>query len=382
MGYGDLGSVIDTLTYYSGVLTMPNDVLNVADGVYAVCFRAEANESMVKTFSVDAAGNISGVIDTIHHNIWAKESRNHIAKISPTVYAVSLCGASYALTIDTIQILASGQITDSPLDTHSWVDMGYYPENLLSVGPGMLAVVFRGLDSDGYVRTINVLGTGEIIHTFVDTLEFDEVYCNYPFLCQVSPGIYACCYQESGYTGRLKTFAITPGGTIGDSVIDTLQFDAGSITYPAMVKAHDNYFAISYRDATGNGTLKVVEISPEGVITDTVVDTYAFDTVTNSYSCVYAIGQGYVGVAYPNLAYSGVLKTFLVDEIGKLNDTTIATLQFAGYASGVPSVINVKGDVWLVTHHGPGETGTATAFDTVTPPPAAGPKDLMMGIYR
>ncbi|MBA7663331.1 hypothetical protein ES703_71371 [subsurface metagenome] len=180
----------------------------------------------------------------------------------------------------------------------------------------------------------------------------------------------------------LRTFSISAGGIIGPTELDNLNFDPGGVKFPSIAKAHGDFVAIGYRKTNGDGNLVIVTIDENGAISDTVIDSYVFETGTADSVNTYTIGAGYIGVAYGDASGQGILKTFLVDEAGSLNNTTIDTLVFSGGPCNYPHVIHASGDVWAVTHYAPGATGRATSFGLETPPEPGGRKDFMMGIYR
>jgi len=383
MAYGDLGAVVDSLTYQAASARC-HEVVHVIDDIFAVSHRGFSWINLVQTFSIDALGEISDtIIDEINHNGNVSDDRNRLCKLTDSMYAIASTNPQYRLMIDTIEILPTGQITDTVLGTFLQGAVYGMPGKLEKCGPGYLA-----LSSDNYphtlgqVRTFHVYADGTIEPVIVDTLQFESIACLEPFLAEIHPGIWAVAYRGPDGDGFIKTLSISGAGIIGATVLDTLEFDTADVQYPTIAKAHGDYFAIGYTDSAGDGKLAIVEIGSGGAITDPAVDTYIFEAGLANRVSTYSIGQGYIGVAYSNFAGQGVLKTFLVDGAGSLNSTTIDTLVFVGSACNHQHVIHHIGDVWAVTHQGPGTGSKVDSFGLETPPPPGGPRDLMRGLLQ
>lgn len=383
MAYGDLGAVIDILAYQTGN-SYSNECFHVVGEIYCANWREGSSLNGIATFSIDALGEISdAIIDTMNHTDDAAHSCNRLAKLTDSLYAIATTKSTYKNQLDTIEILANGQMADFPLDNHAWIDTEFFPGALKALGPGMLALFFaRRQNNEGLIWTIRVYGDGTIEHALVDTMTFEPTSLANPRACNIHPGIWAVTQQGPGYTGSVRTVSISASGIIGATPIDFQIFDAGETFDPTCAKAHGNFLAIGYANAAHDGKLAIVEISESGVITDTVIDSYIFESGYAREVFTYSIGQGYIGVAYSDLGYHGLLKTFLVDENGNLNDTTIDTLDYSPGGSEHNTVMHVTGDVWAVCHQAPGPTGRVTTFGLETPPQIPGRKDLMMGVYR
>jgi len=383
MAYGDLGAVVDTLTFTTFAAHC-NENAHVVDDIFCVSSRWGSGSNYVFTFSIDSLGEISdAVIDDILHHTQTSDDRNKLAKLTDSIYAIATVNATNELTIDTIEIHANGQITDTCLDKHLWDGSNCLPGKLVKCGPGLLALAFdNNAHSKGHLWTIRVYGDGSIEPVIVDTLEFDPTTCNEPHLAEIHPGIWAITYIGPDGHGFIKTVSISAGGIIG-SVLDTFEFDGVKVYYPTIAKAHGDFFAIGYTaTAAGDGKLAIVEIGSGGAITEPVVDTCFFQTRQYSYNCTFSFRQGYIGVAYSDPNGHGILKTFLVDGDGKLNDTVIDTLDFCPAGAMWPHVIHHSGDVWAVTHTAAGTRGQVTSFGLETPPAPARLKDLMRGMLR
>lgn len=383
MPYGDLGSVTDTLSYQAASARC-NEVVHVIDDIFAVSHRGYSWINLVQTFKVDSLGQIPDTIeDEINHNNNVSDDRNRLCKLTDSMYAIASTNPDYRLMIDTIQIYSTGQIKDTCLDNWFGPVTDVMPGKLEKCGAGYLALAFDDYGHDeGHVWTFYVHGDGEVDDTLPGTRQFESTYCLEPFLAEIHPEIWAVAYRGPDGHGFIKTLSISGVGIIGAAALPSLEFDTADVQYPTIAKAHGDYVAIGYTDSAGHGKLAIVEIDSEGAIGALVKDTYVFEAGAAGRVSTYSIGQGYIGVAYYNATGQGVLKTFLVDGDGKLNDHTIDTLIFVGSGCNHQHVVHAIGDVWAVTHSGPGSTAQVDSFGLETPPPPGVPRDLMRGMLR
>lgn len=383
MAYGDLGAVIDTLAYFDGSARCNESCLVVGETCASTCHWQSYN-TPCSTYSIDSLGNISdSVIDTLNINDNVSSDRARFAKLTDSLYALATPDNHWKMQLDTWQILANGQMADTVIDHHLFPPEYYRPGSLKKVGPGMLALASEDHGAlNGHIWTILVYLDGTIEHDLVDSLIFTTTGCIAPRFSNPHPGIWAITSQGWANYGTVATVSITAGGLISPSLIDSLTFREQAVFVPTSAKAHGDFVAIAYRAANDFGTLAIVEISDTGVITDSVIDTYVFESGICLLPFVHSIGQGYIGVAYRDGLAHGILKTFLVDENGSLNNTTIDTLDFAPGGCNFPYVFHVTGDVWAVVHDGADIKGWVTTFGLETPPPPARPRDLMRGMLR
>jgi len=156
--------------------------------------------------------------------------------------------------------------------------------------------------------------------TIFDTLVFDAVKGKVPDIIHVSGDIYAVAYQANGDRGTLKTVEISSAGAITDTVVDSLEFDAVTGKEPEIINIIGDIYAIAYQANGDRGTLKTVEISSAGAITDTVVDTLEFDAVIGKVPDIIHVSGNIYAVAYQGDGDDGFLKT-----VNILSDGTFGT---------------------------------------------------------
>jgi hypothetical protein len=96
-----------------------------------------------------------------------------------------------------------------------------------------------------------------ITKSWIDTLEFDPADCLYPRISSVDEEqIYAIAYQGTDNDGYIKTMSISADGTIGNAIIDSLEFDSADCQYfPTTLHIAGDYYLIAYAGTdTGGGS--------------------------------------------------------------------------------------------------------------------------------
>ena len=216
--------------------------------------------------------------------------------------------------------------------------------------PSVYAVAYQGDNDDGYLKTVNVATNGLIANAVIDTLEFDAVNGMEPDIIQVSSNVYAVAYQGENNHGYLKTVEIATDGQITNTVIDTLEFDTVSGMEPDIIHVLGNVYAIAYRGDNDDGYLKTVEIAADGQITNTVVDTLEFDNRDGREPDIIHVSGNVYAIAYRGKDGDGFLKTVEIGSDGQITNTVVDTLEFDTSSGYEPDIIHVSGEVYAITY--------------------------------
>jgi len=75
------------------------------------------------------------------------------------------------------------------------------------------------------LKTVEITATGQISDAVLDTLEFDTVKGKTPSIIHISPNVYGIVYTGDRDHGYLKTVEITTNGQINNAIINSLEFD-------------------------------------------------------------------------------------------------------------------------------------------------------------
>ena len=119
----------------------------------------------------------------------------------------------------------------------------------------MYVLAYTGDTDDGFLKTVQIAGSGEIGNEEIDSFEFDVVKGKTPDIIPISGDVYAIAFAENGDDGRLITVTIADSGQITDTIIDTLKFDAAKGKTPNIIHISGNVYDIAYAGDTDDGFL-------------------------------------------------------------------------------------------------------------------------------
>jgi hypothetical protein len=198
---------------------------------------------------------------------------------------------------------------------------------------------------------------GDIGDTIIDSLEFDTSDGFEPDMVHVSGDIYAIAYRGSGSDGFLRTASIAPDGHITNFVIDTLEFDTSDGYEPDIIHISGNIYAIAYRGSGHDGFLKTVSIASDGHIANWVIDTLEYDTSNGYEPCIIHVSGNIFAIAYRGSGSDGFLKTVSIAPDGHIANFVIDTLEYDTSNGYEPDIIYISGNVYAIAYRGSGNDG-------------------------
>ncbi|KKN65912.1 hypothetical protein LCGC14_0477290 [marine sediment metagenome] len=213
------------------------------------------------------------------------------------------------------------------------------------------AIAYSGTGIDGFISTFTMDSDGVIGDTLIDTLEFETTFCNGPCILHISGDYYAIACRGAGFDGWLFTVTITPAGVIGNAVVDSLEFDGLNCAHPIIIKVSGDIYAISYLGNNSDGFVVTVDISTVGVITDPVVDSWEFDTVKGYHPVIIKVSGTTYAIAYSNNDIDGEVFSFTIANDGTITKSKIDSLTFSTDSQDV-SFIHVSGDFFAIASQG------------------------------
>lgn len=311
-------SVIDTLEFDPGTCYFPN-IAHVSGNIYAIAYRGPGNDGFLKTVSIAANGDIgASVIDTLEFDP-SDCYEPDIVFVSGNYYAIAYRGTGADGFLKTVTIAANGDISNSVIDTLEFDTSNCYEPDIIYISPTYFAIAYRGVSSDGFLKTVNIAANGDIGNSVIDTLEFDTSDGAYPYIINISGNTYAIVYTGSGTDGFVTTMTISVVGEISNSVISKYEFDANNAQQPQIVHLVNNVFAIVYNGPQNDGFLATLPIESDGTIPGTKIDTFEYDTSNGNFPDMVIISDGILAVAYCNPSTRGKLATIGVNTISGFN---------------------------------------------------------------
>lgn len=187
----------------------------------------------------------------------------------------------------------------------------------------------------------------------VDSLEFDTTQGGTPTLVHVSGDVYAIVYRGVDGDGFVSTVTVDSAGNIGDTVIDTFEFETGNCTAPHIYHISGNIFAITYGGPDSGGWVVTIEISTAGAITDPIVDSHEFDTSQGTLTSMVHISGTTYAIAYTGPGDDGWLKTLTIGNDGSISaDPELDSLEFDKTLCYYPYITHISGDIYAILYSG------------------------------
>jgi hypothetical protein len=353
---GDISDMpIDTLEYdtSNGYET---SIVHVSGDIYAIAYRGSGSDGFLKTISINASGQIgSSAIDTLEYDTSSGYEPSMI-HVYGDIYAIAYRGSGNDGFLKTISINAGGQIGSSAIDTLEYDTSNGYESSIIYVSGDIYTIAYRGSGSDGFLKTISIGINGQIGNSAIDTLEYDRSNGYEPSIIHVYSDIYAIAYRGAGNDGFLKTVSINASGQIANSVIDTFEYDTSNGYEPSIINVSGDVYAIAYRGAADSGRLTTVSIDPGGNIDNSVIDDYTFD----SYGCeprIINVSDDMFAIAYRGPGNRGYLKTISIDAGGDIAGSVTDTFEYDAYSGYEPVIINASGNIYAIAYRGPSRDG-------------------------
>jgi hypothetical protein len=201
-------SVVDTLVFdgmfWSGYEA---DLIHVSGDVYAVASQDGFYDGRIHTFTIDSAGQISNsTIDSLEFDTTAYDP--DLVHVSGDTFAVAYRGPGGDGYIKTATIASDGQISNSVIDTLEFdTSQGQEPV-ILSIGSNLFAIAYRGPNDDGFFSTVQIDDAGQIGSAVLDSLEFDTDMGVEPSIVSVGPNIFAIAYRGQSNDGFVVTVSL------------------------------------------------------------------------------------------------------------------------------------------------------------------------------
>ena len=273
------------------------------------------------------------------------------------MYVIAYTGDTDDGFLKTVQIAGSGEIGNEEIDSFEFdVVKGKTPD-IIPISGDVYAIAYAEDGDDGRLITLTIANDGQITEAIIDSVEFDNAKGKTPNIIHISGNVYAIAYAGDGDDGWLITGTITAAGQITDTLIDSLEFDPVKGKTPNIIPISGNVYAIAYAGVLDDGFLITVTIATDGQITDTVIDTLEFDTSQGKTPNIIPISGDVYAIAYAGNADAGSLKTVTIATDGQITDPVIDTLEFDSAKGKTPNIIPVSGDVYAIAYAGNGDDG-------------------------
>lgn len=257
----------------------------------------------------------------------------------------------------------AGQITDSIIDSFDFdTSTGYFP-SMLHVSGDVYAVSYTGSGNDGFIITFTIDSFGQIGNSVIDSLEFDTSNGRETSLVHVSGDIYAVAYRGSGSDGFISTLTIQTNGQISNSVIDSLEFDTSNGYEPVLRNVDGDVYAVAYRGSGNDGFLKTFTISSNGQIGNSTIDELEFEPNDCYRPDMIRLDTDTIGVSYTGPSSDGFLVTADIASNGDISNSLTDTLEFDSQDGYTTNIELIAGNVYGIAYSSVASNGVMGTVD-------------------
>lgn len=213
---GDIGTVTDTYEFDTGNGRFPS-IISIDGNTVAVATRGGGSDGFLDTIFIDVElGGIdalsvvetdnsvkTAIITASSTPVVVSEGINSVNPVlSPTTITIPTHGFELAIYANSTPILAH-EATVSTIKTNDSFEFdnanGEVPD-FIRVDSDTFAVVYQGVDDDGFIKTVNIDSTGTITDTG-NSLEFDTTDGWTPNIAAVDTDTFAVVYNGTDTDG-------------------------------------------------------------------------------------------------------------------------------------------------------------------------------------
>lgn len=252
-----------------------------------------------------------------------------------------------------------GAVVDSYEFDDSYCKFPY----VVPVSANVFAVAYETASNKGFVRTIGVSDAGDITDPYIDSIQFEGSDCTWPEILNMYGDVYAVLYQAATGIGRIKTMEIASDGQITDTLLDSFQFDTTFAEHPSVVKITDNMLAVAYKRDTDVGRLRTIGVENDGTITDPVVGTFDFTITEADEFDMFAVAANCFGISYRDNVSHGIVVTVQIANNGTITTPLTDTLEFSAIDTLVPRTSHSTANIYASVFRRADGHGQITTFE-------------------
>jgi hypothetical protein len=366
-----LGSSIFCTTETGFQVTEPN-INHIANNIFAVVFRNADDDGEVRTMTILDSGQITSAghsdgayVDKFIFDVYdGWQPTMKVNHISSDIYAICYRGRDGRGALVTLNIDSNGIISEDTIDKLYFDDVTCNEPQLIYISNNYYGIVYRGVDNDGYLITVEISGIGEITDTIIDSFEFDTSDCYKPVISFYKNDIYIIAYTHYN-EGFIKTIRIIPSTEISEIYVS--RYCIFDFTEPDIVNVYNDIYAIVCQGLNEDGYLTTLQISDDGFISNNVIDVLEFDTVNGRDAVIEHVSGNIFAIAYRGPGDHGYLKTVEILNDGDIkDDSVIDTFEFDTFHCYEPDIIHISGNVYAIAYRAPGEIGYLKTVEITT----------------
>jgi len=339
-------------------------LIHIAGTTYAVVYHGSGNDGHLVTLTINDDGTMGPLLDA-HEFDPATGMDPDVIHLAGTVYAIAYRGPGSIGRVVTYSIDADGTI--GPQIHAADFETGYYPAlpRIVHVAGTVYAIFYRGPDSDGWIKTLEITDAG-VIGPVLHEWEFNPIYGSAPSPLLVAPNVWAFAYRADrlGGPGRVTTIRIADNGIISGPT-SSVDYDTNQNDNPCLFHVSGNVYAVCSTGPGYDGWLYTLTIGATGIV-GPVLDTYEFDPIYGRYTNVVAVGDNVWAIAYQGPDSDGWLRTITIQPWGTI-EGEVDSFEFSPIRASNISQLHISGNVYAIAYSGPDYDGWLQTIGIVTP---------------
>ena len=333
---------------------------------YVLAYTGSGSDGYIQTFDINANGS------TINKKRgWRHDNRqgnyNSLVKVADDIFALAYTGYSNDGYIRTFKIDASGNIAAKNSIEHN-KNFGTY--NALTHLTGTTYVLaYTGVSNKGKMSTFTIPANGASI-TNVKTINMDASRSQWNAIHKMTDSTVVVVYEGSGPKFLMKTFQISSDGkTITEKKSETI-FE-GKANWNAITQVDANTYVIATQGKDDDGYLYTYDVAPDGSSIAKVTE-LEFDDEKSLHHTLYNAGSNSFVLAHTGTSNSRTYgKMFTIPADGS-KIKQIYNTKLNDYGSGQSALSRIDADTYAFAFSGNGLDGimsslTIRAGDTVLP---------------
>ena len=379
MAEGDIGSVQDEYEFETVYVDYPK-ILQVNGNVVAIAYKDGSDHGWIKTVTVADDGTITKLVIASYEFEATRCYTFSMVKVSDNVFAVIYDGVDSDGFLQTFEIADDGTMVTPFIDSWEFdTDKASEPE-IIHVSGHVFAFVYQDLWSDGWIKTVAIADNGIITKSFIGALEYETTESSSHKILRVKGFVFAVMYAGADKDGYIKTFTIADNGTISGSTIDAWEFDEAYCGSMSMASVGDNAIAMIYSDLSSHGWLVTVTIADNGAITKTLKSQWEYDGVGGKLARLTHISGTVWAITYADSVNDGWIKTITIATDGAITESFIDTLEYEEVNALKHTVVFVNGNIYAIAYKGADADGFLKTIDVETIGPGKPGHLMVMGI--
>jgi hypothetical protein len=216
------------------------------------------------------------------------------------------------------------------------------------------------------IQTVNLSPTGQIGDTAIDTLDFDATSANGfdPDLIHINGSVYALAHRFDKDNGYVTTIEILDNGSISDGYIDQYEFlnDSFDCYNPEIIHISGNIYGIVSSDKGDRGLITTIEILDNGSIIKNVIDNFDFESDDCTYPRIRKLFENNFIIAYSSTD-NCYIKTIEIADNGNINKTLIDTLELESNNCIKTDIEYVAPNIYVMAYKGSDKKGWISTIE-------------------